>query len=951
MRFTDPLWALLFVPLVAGLVYSWRMFHGIARVRKRIAFAVRFLMAACVVVALMGPQSYRENDGTAVIFLLDRSDSVAEGDRAAAMQFVDDALGTLGPNDVGGVIAFGAEPVVESAPGGRRSFDRVLSVIDPSASDLAAAVRLAAASFPEGKARRIVVVSDGNETRGDAARAAEAAAVEGVDVDYVALGSVQRRVEASVLEMQAPSERRADQPFEVRVLVESSTEQQGNLVIERNGVAVSTTPVQLPAGKSWIAVDQKLLEPGFYRYRASLEVPDDTDTRNNVGGAFVNVHGMPKVLLLQGDPTRTELAEALSKQGIFVDLYGPEGIPVRAEEIQPYDAVILNDINAVAFSQQQMELIESAVNDTGVGLAMIGGEDSFLPGGWYATPIADALPVDLNIRQRKSFPSTTVLIVVDTSGSMGMIEDGVEKYKLAILAAEKTAELLSPQDRIGVAGSTDDIEYVAPIAKLTNKAGVISNIRKLRPGGGGVYAQPSMEFADKALRAEDTKVRHLIFLADGADTDMYGRSMNIVSQMRRDKITTTVIAIGDGKDVPFLKQLAAAGGGQFHLADKASKLPQIFTQDVATMSRSAIEEGAFYPIAAVGEEMLSGIDPNAIPALFAYCLADLRPLARLGMKSPKDDPILATWQYGLGTSLAFTSDAKSQWARQWVPWQGFAQFWSQAVRSVSRRATRNDYQVEVQPVGGFGEITVHAYDRLGNPIVNNDTTVRVSTPTGQSRDVKLTQEAPGVFKGRFSAEELGSYIVTVAEQGTGGETRVSSSGFSIPYPPEYQYQSSNTPLLEGMAGVSDGQALTNPIDALRPVSRPGVSITDLWLWFLTVAALLLPIDIGVRRVALPFSEMWAKATAFLARRRETPIEPTAAEQRIARLRTAKTIAAAPSDGAPDAQRVVIQSRGLEGEQPAPASRGSREPRPQSPAATGATATQLLAAKRKRRDND
>jgi uncharacterized membrane protein len=942
VRFTDPIWALLFVPLVVGLAYSWRLFHGIAKVRKRIAFAVRFLMAACVVVALMGPQAYRENEGTAVIYLLDRSDSVAEADRAKAIEFVDRALRSLGPNDAGGVIAFGLEPVVESAPGGRRGLTRLMSVIDPSASDVAAAVRLAAASFPEGKARRIVVVSDGNETRGDAARAAEAAAVEGVELDYVSLGTVRRRVEASVLEMQAPSERRADQPFELRVLVESSTEQQGRLVIEKNGVAVSQVDVVLPAGKSWVTVDQKLLDPGFYRYRASLEVPDDTDRRNNVGGAFVNVQGMPKVLVLQEDASQTELAEALQKQGISVDLFGPEGIPVRAEEIQPYDAVILNDINAVSFSDQQMELLESAVNDTGIGLAMVGGEDSFLPGGWYGTKIADALPVDLNIRQRKSFPSTTVLIVVDTSGSMGMVEDGVEKYKLAIQAAERTAELLSPQDRIGVAGSTDDIEYVAPIAKLTNKAAVISNIRKLRPGGGGVYAEPSMKFADRALRAEDTKVRHLIFLADGADTDMYGSSLAIARAMRRDKITTTVVAIGAGKDIGWLQQLAAAGGGQYHLADKASKLPEIFTQDVATMSRSAIEEGAFYPQPAVGEEIMNGIDPGSIPPLYAYCLTDVKPLARLGMKSPKDDPILATWQYGLGTSLAFTSDAKSQWARQWVPWQGFAQFWSQAVRAVSRRATRNDYQVEVKPVGGFGEVTVHAYDRLGNPIVSNETTVRVSTPTGQSRDVKLTQEAPGVFKGRFSAEELGSYIVTVAEEGAGGDTRVSSSGFSIPYPPEYQYQASNTPLLEGMAGVSGGQALTEPIDSLRPVARPGVSITDLWLWFLTIAALLLPLDIGVRRVALPFSEMWAKAMAFFRRRREQAQQPSGAEQRIARLRTAKT---AVREGAQAGEAVTaFVSTGRDGGRP-------REPhRPQSPAATGETASQLLAAKRRRKED-
>ncbi|MCH7904730.1 MAG: VWA domain-containing protein [Armatimonadetes bacterium] len=938
MRFTDPAWGLLFIPLIVGLILSWRHFHGMARVRKGIAFTIRFLMAGAVVIALMGPQSYRENKGTAVIFVMDRSDSVAEADRRVAEEFVDRAMRSLGPDDAAGVVTFGAQAVVEAIPGGKRPLGRLMSVVDSSGSDLAAAIRLAAASFPDGKARRIVVLTDGNETRGDAARAAEAAAIEGVDVDYVALGTVQRRVEASVLELQAPSERRADQPFELRALVESSTEQRGVLIIDRNGVVVAEIPVELPAGKSSIVISQLLDEPGFYRYRASLAVPEDTDNRNNVGAAFVNVRGRPKLLLLQGDASQTELADALRKQGLIVDLYGPEGMPARAEDLQPYDAVILNDLNAYYVAEYQMNMLRAAVNDTGIGLAMIGGEDSFLPGGWYGTPVAEALPVDLDIRQRKSFPSTTVLIVIDTSGSMAMKEDGIEKYKLAIKAAVMTAELLSPRDRIGVAGSTDDIVYVAPIQDLTNKQAVISNIRKLRPGGGGVYAEPSMRFADQELRKEDTKVRHLIFLADGADTDMYGNSLAIVSQMYRDKITTTVVAIGGGKDERFLQQLAKAGGGLYYLADKASKLPQIFTQDVAVMSRSAIEEGAFYPEVAFGEEILSGIDPGSIPALYAYCLTDLKPLARLGMKSPKDDPILATWQYGLGTSLAFTSDAKSQWASLWVPWDGFAQFWAQAVRAISRRATRNDYQVQVSPVGGRGEITVHAYDRLGNPLVSNDTTVRVSTPSGETRDVKLTQEAPGVFTGWFDAEQLGSYIVTVAEQDADGESRVSSSGFSIPYPPEYQYQATNFPLLEGIAGVTGGAAITDPLDALRAVPDPGVSIEDLWLYFLLAAAVMLPVDVGVRRIALPLTEMIATVVAWM--KRKPAQEPSEADERIARLRKAK-LAATDSDPAEARGKTVILK---------PTERKPRE-QTRKPAATGATASKLLEAKRKRRESD
>lgn len=935
MRFTDPWYALLILPVIAGLILSWRHVHGMAKIRKRIAFTIRAALATSLVLALMGPQLARPNVGLATIFVVDRSDSVSPEEVEAARAFISQATEALGPDDLAGVVTFGSAPAVESAPGGKRSMNRFQASVEPAASDLAAALRLAAATFPDGKARRIVLLSDGNETKGDAAGAAQAAAREGIEIDHVPLGVIDRRAEAAVLELDAPSDRRADEPFEVRVVMESSVAQSGTLVLDRDGVVVQRVPVQLPAGRSSVVLTEKLSGPGFFRYRATLQPEQDSDTRNNIGAGFVTVRGKPRVLLLQSDPSRTELARALKNQGIEVDLYGPEGVPIRPEQIQPYDAVFLNDLNARYLAPQQMSLFQAAVRDTGVGLAMIGGEDSFLPGGWYGTPVAEALPVDLDVRQRKSFPSTTVLIVIDTSGSMGMVEDGYTKLQLAAEAASQTAQLLSPLDRVGVAGSTDGIELVAPIQELSDKSRVISQIKKLSLGGGGIYGEASIRFAAEKLRAENTKVRHFLLLADGNDVDTHGTSLLIIAQMLSEKITTSVVAIGDGKDVPFLRQVAAVGGGRFYLADKASKLPAIFTQDVAVMSRSAIEEGVFVPKAALGEPILRGISASEIPALFAYCLTDAKPLARVGMRSQKDDPILASWQYGLGTSIAFTSDAQSKWARRWVPWDGFSRFWAQAARATSRRATLNDYSLKVSPSGGRGEVTLEARDRLGNPITSPDTAVRVSGPDGSSREVTLSQEAPGVFKGSFAAADLGSYIVSVAEPSPDGLSRVSSSGFSIPYPPEYRAFRANEPLLTRISEETNGKRLAEPEEALRPASNPGESVSEIWAWFVLFAALLLPVDVATRRVAIPVAEGVRKLVALLARRR-AKAEPSVPAH-IGRLQTARKRTESDQEPEPVGRRVVIERREKQDREPTPVSQGS-------------AASKLLESKRKRQDS-
>jgi uncharacterized membrane protein len=937
MRFTNPAYLLLFLPLIVGLVYSFRHVHGMAKARKRLAFGARFLLAGLLITALAGPEARRPNEGLCTIFLLDRSDSVADADNKRAKEFIDQAMRSLGPNDMAGVVTFGKNAMVDAAPGGRRELGQVLSEVDGSASDLAAAIRLATASFPDGKSRRIVVLSDGNETAGDASEAAQVAATDGIPIDHVPLGLEERRGEASVVSLEAPDEIRASQPFDLRVLVDSTVEQIGSLDIDRNGVLIKKVPIRLNPGRNAIVIPDTLKDTGFHRYRATLRTQNDRDNRNNVGLGFVAVRGKPRILVLQQKPSETSLLSALRKSGLDVELGGPGSAPTKPEELQAYDAVFLNDINADTFRVAQMKIIQAAVRDSGVGFAMVGGENSFLPGGYYGTPIAEVLPVDLNIRQRKTFPSTSILIMADASGSMGMVEDGVMKIRLAANAAEETVKLLSPMDRVGVAGSSDGIEFVAPMQKLTDKAAVIAQIRKLGLGGGGIYVRPSMARAEQELNKEKTQVRHFILLADGNDADSHEGSVEIALRMRVNKITTSVVSIGDGKDVGFLKTLAAAGGGRFYLAKKASQLPAIFTQDAAIMSRSAIEEGAFLPKMVMGEEILRGID--GVPPLLAYCLTDTRPLSRVGMRTHKDDPLLATWQYGLGTSLAFTSDAQARWASRWIGWPGFDAFWSQAARSVSRRATLNDYQVAVRNEGGKGQVEVKAFDRLGNPMTATNAKVRIATPDGGSREVGLAQQAPGVYTGSFESTALGSYIVTVAEPDPQGGQRVTASGFSIPYPPEYRTTRANRPLLQRLSSVTGGAELAKPLDALRPVPNPGASITELWPLLVFLAALLLPVDVGVRRLALPLGEILAKLWARL-RPQRAPTVATQVEV-VGRLQQAKRRASTEAGGEP-ATPVVVE-RTPERPAPAPA------PRPTA-GATGSTAKGLLDAKKKRRED-
>ncbi len=932
MRFAEPSYLLLLIPIGLALAWSWKQVHGMAKGRKRLAFVIRAIMATLLVFALAGPEARRPNEGLCTIFLVDRSDSISDSDRALSEKFIQEAARNAKVGDMVGVIAFGKDAIIDSSPSGRRELGAIQSKIDGSATDIAAAVRLASASFPEGKGRRVVLLSDGDETAGDLAEAAQVSASDGIQIDHVTLGLGTRRAEAAVVALDAPEQARIEQPINLRALIDTTVAQNALLNIDRDGVLIKQLRLNLTQGRNAVVFSDSLKAPGFHKYRVTLDAQIDSDNRNNIGLAFVSVRGKPRILVLQEHPEKSPLTGALKKNGIDAEVTGPAGVPSSPEDLQNFDAIAFNDINADSITVSQMKMIQAAVRDSGIGFAMIGGENSFLPGGYYNTPIAELLPVDLNIRQRKTFPSTSVCIICDTSGSMGMLEDGVPKVQLAAKAAADTVRMMSPNDRVAVAGSTDGIEYVVPMQSAASKDAIVSQCMRLSVGGGGIYCQPSMLSGEQTLMKENSEVRHFLLLSDGDDAEDQDNCFAIAARMRANKITTSVVAIGDGKDVEFLRKLALVGGGRFYLAKHANQLPAVMTQDTSLMSRSAIEEGAFLPKMSPDEPILADID--GVPPLLAYCLTDTRPLSRVGMRTNKDDPLLATWQYGLGTSLAFTSDAQARWAQRWVGWPGFGAFWSQAVRQISRRATQNQYQVTVHQEGGKGQVEVKAFDRLGNPMTTSNAKVRVTLPTGEMQEINVTQQAPGDYTGSFESTELGSYIVSVSEPDQSGGQRVSTSGFSVPYPPEYRTYRPNTPLMIRTSEITGGREITQPQQAMRTILDPGVSITELWATFVIAAGILLPFDIAIRRIALPVGEIMSKVLAHLKSSRKTA--PLPQQEVVGRLQQAKQ----------RAQKDVATPTG-----PPPAPRQTPPPPPDRAAASApSSASQsLLEAKRKRRE--
>lgn len=842
VELANPLW-LLALLVVVPVVVTWRRRpSAFPKGQRRAALGARLVLIAAIVLALAGPEvSYTASSQTLVV-AADRSASTAavQYEEGPAVQSLTSALPA---KDSLGVVSFGQNALVEDPPArdphnvGFQGFET-----SPGANftDIESALRLAGSMAETGGRRHVVLISDGRQNSGDALGEARVLRSEGVRVDVLPLKvPVGPNVRVDSVQV-PPTVLPGSRPQATAVLVSNETTTARVVWSLDSTQVVKDTVVRVKPGVTELRELLPPASPGFHQVDVRIAPARDTVPGNGTGEGLFQVLGAQQVLVVAGTPgAGSNVARALHAAGVHATVVNPVQVPTTVAGIARWQSVALVDVSARQLGHQRMEALATATRDLGVGLAAFGGTNTFGPGGLAGTPLEQALPVRMQVANPQLKPAVAVMLVLESVESPA--GDSVLRNAAARLVAN-----LSPTDLVGVTNS--ETGTIVPLQRVGNGKKIERDILDIPSFGDPPSYVPYIQDAAKALAGHPGDSKYIVVLGDG-DADDPLPSSSFMAGLVRQGITVSTV----GADVHRVPQymanmaaIAAEGDGRFYDSESASQLPSIFLNEARSQLQPWIVQERFHVAAGAPSEALDGITPSSLPPLTGYVASTPKPSAQVVLSGPEGDPILAQWQYGLGTALAWTSDTQGRWTSALLRSPLAGKLFAGIVSATLPEEASPALSVSAQVEGDEAHLVAQAARAPSDA----SAVAHVVGPDGRGSEVPLAETAPGRFEGDVPTDEVGAYLMRVEVSAGHRVLDAATTGVAIAYSPELRFMGTDLAFLRQLASAGGGTVLSSAREAAsEPV--PPVSVTrSVAEWLLVLAAVLLPLDVALRRVVI-----------------------------------------------------------------------------------------------------
>lgn len=842
-RIDTPLALLIFIPVVAYFLWTFIKHKSDWKKSHFIVFIIRIVAVIFLIFALSSPYVLLPVKEEQVVFLIDRSASL-EGKEGDIADFIQESLSNKKDTHLVGIYSFASNVQTEAILSKTLENVPPLSEIsEKNDTNIEQALQIASGIVDKRKATRIVLFTDGLETKGNTLEQVTKLVGTNITVDIVPM-SKQFHHDVSIHSFTSPQIAFSGEQHQLEVEIDAIKHTEGTLLFYENDKIIKQQVVQLEEGRNAFTYQHKTSEEGLVKYEVAIQVNEDAIIENNKLTSITMVKGAPRILVVTDYENGSSISSILKENAIPFDVISSKQLPNTLSSYLNYNAIIFDNVPGYNVGEGKMAIIEQAVKNFGVGFMMVGSENSFGLGGYFKTPIEKILPVHMEVQGKHELPSLGLMIVLDRSGSMIG-----EKIELAKEAAARSVELLRDGDTFGFIAFDDRPWEVIEPTPLQNKEEAVNTILSV-PVGGGTEIYNSVEMAYAKLTNLNLQRKHIILLTDGQSSTTKDYE-TLIEEGKKNNITLSTVAIGQDADRNLLEKLSKLASGRFYDVFDATTIPSILSRETSMITRTYIEDNPFYPII-YNAEGWNKLFEAGVPKMNAYIATTAKQTATVVAESEKEDPVLAEWRYGLGRTIAFTSDSTGAWTGDWARWNEWGSFWYTAISRLL--PTFNDILYDIR--------------------LDNDHSFIITDPTNQATfldvvvvdeygkelDVQLEPISASQLKATVKADP-GLVFFRISK----GEDSMYQAGLTVPYSEEYKLQSPNETLFKEVTSRTKGKIIKEAADVFREFEVKGKDRQNITNWLVLISMLLFFIDITLRR----FGWSWIPS---IKKGKEQPIE-------------------------------------------------------------------------------
>ncbi|MBR1770849.1 MAG: VWA domain-containing protein [Lachnospiraceae bacterium] len=765
------------------LIAEWILYVYQMRYRGKFYLAVRGIVFLCLVLALFGIRIRLGRTQTATVFVVDISNS--NGEHLDEMNaYLKKTIYKMPSGNVYGIVTFGKDALVEQFLSDRE-YSGMMTLPEKTATNFEEAMSRALTLIPGDAAGRIVVLTDGKQTQGDIRNMAQAL-MAGKTEYLTLLYEDEEKDDAYIENVTLPAYLHPGDKYAITVLTESNYDTEAVIAVYHGSTQTAGYSVHLNKGSNRFVFNDQVKEDvtsgSMESLRVQIQAKGDNCPENDSYAAYSVVEAAPRILVVSGKNTSpAALNTVLNTAGCDYTSVSALNAPETIDDMLAYKAIILVDTYIDDLPKGFLDQLETYVKDYGCGFVCCGGDNSFALGGYRDTVLETVLPVDMRLKTVNEMQTMAMVMVIDHSGSMGGGLGSASNLDVAIRAATVAVDNLQDSDYVGVLTFDDQYDWQVELTPVDDRTAIKNKIKAI-PSGGGTTIKPALVEAYQVISQSTASKKHVVLLTDGmGETTNYN---DVIKDYANGGVTLSTVAVGSGSDTQLLEKLAKSCGGRYYYSDLSTDIPKIFAQEVFLGGDSYIQNGEFTLAVSRNNELTNNLFADGWPAVYGFISATPKTASSQVIQAvEKDAPILTTWQYGLGRSVAWNTDVTGQWSGGFIGKDDYVQLWKRIVDYAAGNANMGGDNVNVETVGDSTKVVYRTQDYTAQ----TEVLATVVDPAGANSEVRLYATAPGIYETELPTGETGMYHLNVRRTEDGEIRSYLTTAAVVQFSDEYKF--------------------------------------------------------------------------------------------------------------------------------------------------------------------